>query len=303
MTTHAPPEALRMGTRLAVNLGGRWREGTVIELRSEVVGMNVSDIFRVRYSEALPNGGWSVWHGKTRDAQPISLRVLDDGIASRALPSRKSGHAEARGSGVVLMPRAVSAEQQQGLLRDCLHTMNLQKQTGSTMAGKPPPDRVWSFGYADSDRAGIELLRPACLDCAALLLEQLGATHRHVLFEADARESNGELHLLPVLCNLTFQRVWARLYAGPSALGWHRDPDPDIHGWVCLVNLGANTTFSWRDTSGTHRVLLSSGDALLFNGHVIEHAVEEVHESTCPSFWREAMGDTPFVRVGLQMRQ
>ena len=37
-------------------------------------------------------------------------------------------------------------------------------------------------------------------------------------------------------------------------------------------------------------------------GSLLEHAVEEIHTETCPSFWREAMEGRSFMRVGLQMR-
>lgn len=51
-----------------------------------------------------------------------------------------------------------------------------------------------------------------------------------------------------------------------------------------------------------HRAQLASGDALFFNGEILEHAVEQVHESSCPAFFREIMSGTNIVRVGLQMR-
>ena len=51
-----------------------------------------------------------------------------------------------------------------------------------------------------------------------------------------------------------------------------------------------------------HRARLASGDVIFFNGEILEHAIEEVHEGTCPPFFFAAMGETPYVRVGLQMR-
>ena len=75
------------------------------------------------------------------------------------------------------------------------------------------------------------------------------------------------------------------------------------------VNLGADATFAWRHAGATHRAKLASGDALIFQGHILEHAIEGIDEGSCPPFWREAMsrtwgafGRTNFARVGLQMR-
>jgi hypothetical protein len=191
-TTFQPPEAMRMGTKVAVHVGGRWREGTCIELRDEM--------FRVRYHEELPNGVWSMWHGKPHDAHPVPIRLVEHAVRlAKAVDAHKI---ELRGGGVVIMPCALDAGQQAELLHDCLQTMLPQKVTGTTLGDKPPPDMVWSY----EGSAGPSCARPACLDHAAGLLERLGH-HRRQMFEADSRESDPSLHLIPLLCNLAFERV------------------------------------------------------------------------------------------------
>lgn len=291
MTSHAPPVGLTAGARLATLIGGRWREGTCIE-------MNES-LFRVRYNEPLPSGAWTALHGKMHDKVPVATKLLGEaqsGAAGSAAASELS--VELRGGGVVLMASALSTEEQVAVLQDCLRTMPLQRANASKLGDKPPPDTVWSYGYEPGGK------RPACLDVAAQILQRLGSSdrNRHALHQADARESNAGLHLAVLLCNLSFERVWARLYAGPHALGWHHDPDEGIQGWVINVNLGADATFAWRHAGATHRAKLASGDALLFQGHILEHAIEQIDESSCPPFWREAMSRSNFARVGLQMR-
>ena len=86
--------------------------------------------------------------------------------------------------------------------------------------------------------------------------------------------------------------------------------DKGIRGWVCIINLGADATFAWRhggQSALVHRERLVSGDAILFNGEIIEHAIEQIHlDVPPPPFWCETMealqGGSRFLRVGLQMR-
>jgi len=315
-TSFAPPAALCLGSRLAMKLEGRWREGTCLELRDEQRGANLVSVFRVRYNEVLPGGAWTMWHGPSRDEQPVGMRLLEAAAVSADWPSdpprlsQQYHHdpLELRGGGVVIMRGALDLGEQAALLQNCLVTMSAHAANATLMENRPPPDSVWDFGYDDSvitdfgTKVVVARSRPACLDIAAQLLDRMHCLPRHVLHEADRAESNAELHLCPLLVNLGFNRVWARLYAAPNALGWHRDPDLGIRGWVCLVNLGADATFAWRHQGGTLRQQLVSGDALFINGHVLEHCVEQIHADTCPHFWKQAMGGTKFVRVGLQMR-
>lgn len=123
---------------------------------------------------------------------------------------------------------ALTEDEQRALLRDSVHAMPQQKSSGGKLGERPPPDTVWSFGYETS----LPGKRPACLDHATGLLEALGNSQqrRILLQDADSKEPRCDLHLLPLLVNLNFSRVWARLYVGSSALGWHRDPDPDLRG-------------------------------------------------------------------------
>mmetsp|Transcript_27028 Transcript_27028/g.54381 ORF Transcript_27028/g.54381 Transcript_27028/m.54381 type:complete len:233 (-) Transcript_27028:148-846(-) len=231
------------------------------------------------------------------------MRVVE-AVDENAGPSRP---VSLRGGGVVVMPGALDIGEQVVVLQNCLLTMSMHPASAALMEGRPPPAAVWDFGYADSvtdfgTKVELARPRPACLEVAATLLKRLSCQPRHVLRETDLREKDSSLHLCPLPANLSFNRVWARLYASPCALGWHRDPDVEIRGWVCIINLGADATFAWRHQGATHRVQLRSGDAIFINGHVLEHCVEQIHPSTCPAFWRDAMSSTEFVRVGLQMR-
>jgi hypothetical protein len=318
VTSHSPPPGLHDGCRVALKIADRWRQGTVLEMRSSPV------LFRVRYDESLPTGAWTSVHGPNHDKLPVALRILDE-TAHDSEPCAF----ELLGGGVTLLRKALAEDEQEALVQDCLRCLPLQKANGSKLDEKPTPGFVWCFGYDNA--SDLSLQRPACLATAARLLEQLGHQRRRTqLREADRRESNSKLHLAPLPGNLSFHRLWARLYAGPSALGWHRDPDCGLKAWVCNINLGADATFAWRHQGKTHRVRLTSGDAIFFNGgqEGLEHAVEEVHETACPAFWAEAWRSAqrvsrhgglatgtgvtvgisndsaapPFVRVGLQMR-
>lgn len=209
-----------------------------------------------------------------------------------------------RGAGVAILPAALSAEQQQELLADCMRTIgDPQRASGVHLGQKLPPSAAWSYESAKSSSSQ----RPACLDCAAELFHSLGQHHRlGALFEADSREQSSSLKILPVLGKIGFRNVWARLYSESNALGWHRDPYHGLSGWVMIINLGSDATLAWRhggQGAMVHRAQLTSGDAIFFNGEVLEHCVESVHDdSTCPAFFREAMAGSPFRRVGLQMR-
>jgi hypothetical protein len=234
---------------------------------------------------------------------------VSDDVAPRAI--------EHRGMGVVLLLQALDPAEQNTLLQDCLTTLQLNTGAGVQLDGRPSPQSLWSYqtGWLpgqDEQRTGggeVSQSPPACLESAAQLLDRL-AEPAGGLNDVDAREADPQLHLAPLLGSLVFKRVWARLYAGPTALGWHNDPDTGISGWVCLINLGADATFVWRrtagDAAGVQRARLRSGDAILFNGHVLQHAVEAIHEETCPQFWRNARMKLPdgsdLMRVGLQMR-
>ena len=202
------------------------------------------------------------------------------------------------GGGVVAIPGALNAEEQADLLQDCMKTMQAERAGGINCGDKLPPDHVWAYGQEGHVP---QTTRPKCLEHAAQLLERLGYAQRQ-LIDADSKEGDCSLHLYPLLRKLTFNRVWARLYAADRGLGWHRDPDQNLRGWVCMVNMGADATFAWRHDGRTHRLRLASGDGLLFNGCVLEHAVEQIHDGTCPAFWLDAMRGSGFVRVGLQMR-
>ena len=216
------------------------------------------------------------------------------------------------GAGVVVVSNAIaSLDEQRALLEDSLRTMPPVRAGGVHLGSKPPPPAAMSF---EVDTAPSSAVRPACLRVATDLLHSLG-THSRLgsLFAADSRERSSSLHLLPIVqSDLVFQNVWARLYSGSNALGWHRDPYHGLKGWVCIINLGAGATFAWRhggQGAMVHRAQLSSGDALIFNGEILEHAIEEIHdESTCPPYWRDVMdqaalgGGANFLRVGLQMR-
>ena len=300
MTSHAPPNLLD-GVRVALMHDNCWREGTVLEI--------TPTFFRVRYDEALPTGAWTALHGQRHDSKPMAVRIIGE-ASSSVRPGQKTSM-EFCGGGVVIMKNALNENEQEALLLDCLRAFPLQKANAGKLGGKPAPGFVWSYGY--ELEPGQE--RPACLDWAQILLERLGQPqHRMLAQDADSRERDPHLHVKPLFCNLTFGRVWARLYTGPNALGWHRDPDLGIRAWVVNINLGADATFAWRHGGRTHRARLESGDAILFNGgqEGLEHAVEEVHESRCPNFWRAAMcsdkaplalhGIPPFIRVGLQCR-
>ena len=212
------------------------------------------------------------------------------------------------GSGVVTLQRALELPEQRALLDDSLRSMPLLKAGGVHLGARPPPGAAMSF---ESDREPPTAKRPACLRIATELLSSLSEHHRvGAIFAADSREQSAPLHLMPLLQRpepLAFKNVWARLYTEDNALGWHRDPYHGLKGWVCIINLGASTVFAWRHGGHgamVHRTTLASGDALIFNGEVLEHAIEEVHdEGTCPSFWRELIGGgQKVVRIGLQMR-
>lgn len=228
----------------------------------------------------------------------------------------------------MVMQGVLSIEEQMQLLDDSLRTMPPQKTSGVKLGMKQPPDTVLDWPTAGVPIAGApttlggrpQLVQPACLDVAAQLLDRLGGAHcRGALSQADSREPE-YLRLLPLLGRLVFGSVWARVYTGANALGWHRDPYSGIRGWVCLVNLGADATLAWRhggQGAMIRRARLTSGDAIFFNGGILEHAVEEIHHGTCPDWWHEAevvtrvLGQAQgqggavshdFLRVGLQMR-
>ena len=207
------------------------------------------------------------------------------------------------GKGVAVLPAALTLEQQQQLLLDSMHAMPARRASGVHLGNKQPPNSAWCY---DNESRAAQQRRPLCLDYAQELFGCLGQQHRlGALFEADNREQSRSLHLLPLVGKLTFQNVWARLYLPTDALGWHRDPYHNFAGWVCIINLGADVTVAWRhggQGAMVHRARLASGDVIFFNGEILEHAIEQVHEGTCPPFFLAAMGESPHVRVGLQMR-
>jgi hypothetical protein len=236
--------------------------------------------------------------------------------AARALGSAR---VVCHGGGVVCMHGALNEQLQRLALADCLQRMTVQHANGGTLGDKPPPTHVWCYGYPQSrlDAIRESRHRPACLDIAKVLLLHLGQQQQaQQLREADARERDERLHLVPLLSTLSFRRIWARLYNATTALGWHFDVDEasaasDTAGWVVNVNLGADATFAWRHGGTTHRAVLSSGDAIVFQGHLVEHALEGVDGRTSPPFWREVLaqcGGFPgaagqdFLRVGVQVR-
>ena len=207
------------------------------------------------------------------------------------------------GKGVAVLPAALNLEQQQQLLLDSMNAMTARRASGVHLGNKQPPNSAWCY---DNESRAAQQRRPLCLDYAQELFGCLGQQHRlGALFEADNREQSRSLHLLPLVGKLTFQNVWARLYLPTDALGWHRDPYHNFAGWVCIINLGADVTVAWRhggQGAMVHRARLASGDVIFFNGEILEHAIEQVHEGTCPPFFLAAMGESPHVLVGLQMR-
>ena len=278
--SHDPPPGLHVGCRVALKVGGQWRQGTILEVRPSPV------LFRVRYDAPLPSGAFTAIHGPNHDKAPIALRILGDEMQHTDGPRCT---VEFLGGGVVLLRGALSEDQQEEHVYNCLQCLPLQKANGSKLDEKPTPGFVWSYGYDNA--SDLSLQQPTCLAAAQGLLDLLGHQHHRVqLREADRGEANSNLHLAPLPANVRYKRLWARLYPGPSALGWHRDPDSGLNAWVCNINLGAEATFAWRHQGKTHRVKLASGDALFFNGGQdgLEHAIEEVHEESCPAFWVEA---------------
>ena len=71
---------------------------------------------------------------------------------------------------------------------------------------------------------------------------------------------------------------------------------------VVNINLGADTTFAWRHGGHTHRALIKSGDAIIFNGHQLEHAVEEIRRGQLPGVVARGDGRDCILQSGLQMR-
>ena len=113
---------------------------------------------------------------------------------------------------------------------------------------------------------------------------------------------------LPQALSFGTKTLWARMYGPHTALGFHQDPPPC--GWVFLINLGATARFAFYHPLCPERVVrckLKSGDALLFNGEVLLHAVEAIETESCSQqWWQEMATELGFgadvCRIGLQMR-
>jgi hypothetical protein len=118
--------------------------------------------------------------------------------------------------------------------------------------------------------------------------------------------------------------IWARMYAPNERLGFHQDPPYCQH--ALLISLGHAVEFSYArgcpkgvtppainchptaadkipedpaEEGRVHTVRLDSGDAIMFNGTILFHAVTNVHgPETRPAWWDDAR----YVRLGLQMR-
>ena len=225
---------------------------------------------------------------------------------------------DAPGAGVVVFGSAFDTAQQEALLEDSMRTLLPERRGGDALkeGGGQHTAMRWSFN--DDSHNGLrqpelELqpnVVPACLASAQTLLSTLGDTHRELLAKADACEPCCALHLTPLLDKLILKRVWSLVYSDQERIRWHHDvrEREGLNGWVIIINLGADATLAWMDQGWEHEARLRSGDAILFHGHVLKHAIKEVHAGTCPAFFRRAMaepsthGDPNLVRVGLQMR-
>lgn len=160
---------------------------------------------------------------------------------------------------------------------------------------------------------------------AAVIGEARGWRHDGVCYRFCADESLTQAAAPIVHCanppatalqlpdKLETKSLWARMYGTETALGFHQDPPPC--GWVMIINLGATARFAFYHPHAPDRLVrcsLESGDALLFNGEVLFHGIENIEgEDTLPGWWREVATElgtersidlSACTRIGLQMR-
>jgi len=147
---------------------------------------------------------------------------------------------------------------------------------------------------------------PCCIELAKNYHNRWVEENAVLLPELDALEASKKLHIPR---NFEAESLIARLWQENGTLGFHVDGAGT--GWVMIISIGADIDFEYHrqgayrplpDPSTVHTIHVKSGDAVMFNGEVLYHAIKKVHGNT-PDWWSGIVGPLKhFTRVGLQMR-
>jgi hypothetical protein len=231
--------------------------------------------------------------------------------------------------GVVVFREAIDEFLQEELVKDTMTKLTLRADMRAFEAPDakgPPPNKgfeyktKWIIG-GDADKHGPE---PACLDLAKNLYTQF----RHVDMADFVTTHNDkqDADVLKLPMKFDAHSIWAPVYNSDTRLGFHQDP-VNCH-LAFVISIGQAIDFSYsrgtpngikpgiafpsaadtipNDIHGeqglVYTIKLNSGDAIMFNGTVLFHAVTNFYDAkTLPNFWRGLNAD--FCRVGLQMRE
>lgn len=258
------------------------------------------------------------------DGTPPS--VVDDAEIARALqepshapPDTQKTRADFFPHGVVVIREMIDIDHQMLLLKDCMEKVNVPKIgvhaaayshhrqkiplfPGSKMKVIPPVGR-FQYNFMVSTPTNSSLDAPCCIELAKNAHAKLVADCAREIANNNAAQNHGRLSI-----PLHFDSNWlnASLYTPQNGLQFHVDGAG--FGWVMVLSLGADIKFAYslkqpRDLAYPEvmTVTVRSGDAALFNGGVLYHAVTKVYDNT-PHWWKQCVPANDWVRVGLQMR-
>jgi alkylated DNA repair dioxygenase AlkB len=151
----------------------------------------------------------------------------------------------------------------------------------------------WVHGTVEDKQEG----DPQCLELATNLHANLVAELHDDIVDLNNNQQDQQLHI-PYTFNA--HSLWARQYTSEQALGFH--VDPPACQWAFIISLGCDTVFQvFRNQQEKEQdaidVTLKSGDAIFFNGSLVQHGIKQIVQGTQPAWWTEK-----YQRVGLQMR-
>lgn len=226
--------------------------------------------------------------------------------------------------GVFVMRAAIDPMMQRELLADyTAATQATDYGAGGLQNGRGTsagPTKFFSYS-AGMKGAGGRTVAPACMELAANLFKQ--ARNGEVAELADAYNAAQICKELRVPSSFKPSTAMALGYGEASTLGFHKDGGHTA--WVFIINLGRSVDFAYSrgaprgektlyqqphtpiddaddklEQGLVHTVCLKSGDAILFNGQHLYHAVTRIHGLSSQPLWWSAKD---FVRIGLQMRE
>lgn len=241
-----------------------------------------------------------------------------------------------RPHGVVHLEGFLDPLEQRLIMEDCVERLRVKPIPGVAFPGKRSVTSGFAYGtrWAQKDANERE---PACIERAM-------REHTRFIKENDALiDAVNELQrdrALRIPREFKSRSLFARMYGPHNGLGFHNDPP--TNPWVIVVSLGADIDFVYHlgtaagaggySSDGrsaraggvkVHEVRIRSGDAVMFNGLKLAHAVARVGANV-PPWWAEVTalaqtaaasgtrrfgqrgergrGDANFTRIGLQMR-